>query len=283
LSDDLGQIQYVFSDKTGTLTQVSEETRNLFSFSHRYSQNAMVFKACSVAGRLYKGNLEPSTNTVRKDLLELEEPASVKPSTPTDTPSFPSKSFETTTDVANVLAHFHDSALVADIQHSVDSDADQAFSRSLNGFWSVLALCHTVLAAVDPVTHTIEYKAQSPDEAALVQAAADVGFVFLGKNREIMRLKTPFSDGVEEYELLNVLDFTSARKRMSVVVRKSIDEDGQRRVFLLSKGADNVIFERLRKDESENVKATTQRHLNEFANDGMFPAPMIYLFWSSMY
>lgn len=46
----------------------------------------------------------------------------------------------------------------------------------------------------------IEYKAQSPDEAALVRAAAYVGYVLV--------LQMPF--GEERYELLDVLDFMSA-------------------------------------------------------------------------
>jgi len=42
-------------------------------------------------------------------------------------------------------------------------------------------------------------------------------------------------ESFREYKLLNLLDFTSKRKRMSVIVR---DEEGQ--IFLLCKGADRL-------------------------------------------
>lgn len=60
---------------------------------------------------------------------------------------------------------------------------------------------------------------------------------------------------LEVYELLCILDFNNVRKRMSVILRK----DGHLRLFC--KGADNVIYERL-KQGSESIKTTTQDHLN---------------------
>jgi phospholipid-translocating ATPase len=158
-----------------------------------------------------------------------------------------------------VLAPFHDPELLHDLN---DTDSEQ--SRLLHGFFAVLGLCHTALA-VEPEPGLIEYKAQSPDEAALVQAAADVGFVFRGRDRNIMRLNTPFSDTPDEYELLHVLEFNSTRKRMSVILRK-MDEDN--RLFLLCKGADNVIFERLADGNDENKKKT-DADLQYFAGEGL--------------
>jgi len=70
-----------------------------------------------------------------------------------------------------------------------------------------------------------------------------------------------FRKEVEKYELLNILEFTSARKRMSVVLRKLDTEDS--RLFLLTKGADNVIFERL-KAGSDDMKKTTEQQWDEF-------------------
>lgn len=47
-----------------------------------------------------------------------------------------------------------------------------------------------------------------------------------------------FSGSVIQYEILDILEFTSDRKRMSVVVRDCQNE----KILLLSKGADEAIF-----------------------------------------
>ena len=153
------------------------------------------------------------------------------------------------------------------LKNDMDNPRDDNHMRQLYGFFSTLALCHTVLAGTDERTGRLEYKAQSPDEAALVQAAADAGFIFTGREREVMSMRTPFSNDVEKFELLNVLDFTSARKRMSVVLRKMDPEDP--RIFLMCKGADNVIFERL-KTGNDTLRTKTGEDLDYFASEGEF-------------
>jgi phospholipid-translocating ATPase len=252
LSDDLGQIEYIFSDKTGTLTQ-----------------NAMVFQQCSVGGKVYTGDGSVPENTVVDD--KLGSSASSDDATPA--PSGHNTDYEKAFGSQNgddkqkktkladqVLAPFHDSEIDRDLAKRDSSEAS-----NLYGFFCNLALCHTVLAQDED--GLIAYKAQSPDEAALVQAAADVGFVFLGRDKNILRIQTPHDPDVVEYELLNVLEFSSARKRMSVVVRRLSPGQGHGKLSLLSKGADNIIFERLGPG-NEQLKKTTDSHLEEFANEG---------------
>lgn len=69
----------------------------------------------------------------------------------------------------------------------------------------------------------ILYEAESPDEAALVAAAKVFGFFFFKRTNTTVFVRETAADGVTEleYEILNILEFDSTRKRMSVVCRTS--------------------------------------------------------------
>lgn len=168
-----------------------------------------------------------------------------------------------------VLRHFRSTQLAREIEAAAGDLRSHDRDRQGN-YWTTLALCHTVLAGVDPKTGMLDYKAQSPDEAALVQAAADVGFEFRGRDRDVLFMRTPFARDPLRFRLLNILEFTSARKRMSVLVRQlgENDEPGNNPILLLCKGADNVIFERLA-EGGEELKAVTGDQLDLFAREGL--------------
>ncbi|TSW48746.1 putative phospholipid-transporting ATPase VD [Bagarius yarrelli] len=112
------------------------------------------------------------------------------------------------------------------------------------------------------------YEAESPDEAALVQAARAYGCTLLGRSPEQLLVALP-GTGPLTVPLLHLLPFHSARKRMSVVVRHPLTSQ----VVVYTKGADNVIMELAgtsdQGDCSREIMKRTQRHLDDYAKEGL--------------
>nr|XP_045622548.1 probable phospholipid-transporting ATPase IA [Procambarus clarkii] len=151
-------------------------------------------------------------------------------------------------------------------------------------FLTMLAVCHTVIPDRDDARgeRAIIYHAASPDERALVEGARELGFVFETRTPEFCIIDVLGSK--EKYEVLNVLEFTSARKRMSVIVKTP-----QGQIKLYCKGADTVIYERL--GDSQQFRDLTVRHLEEFAAEGLRTlcyavadiSPVFYEEWKNTY
>lgn len=255
------------------------------------AQNVMVFRKCSIGGKAYHGDApveatpDPEAELKKEARTEkgVGETARETGSSDSTATAVQDQQGENRSNPSllqaekprlNPETRFRDQDLLSDIESAVNAEPGQeSQARSLNGFFTVLSLCHTVLTSVDSETGALVYKAQSPDEEALVHAAAAVGYVFRGRDRDVLHLQTPFSDELEHYQLVNILEFTSTRKRMSVIVKK-LDE-GDDRLFLLTKGADNVIFERL-KPGGDDLKAITEEHLDSFANEGLRTLTLAY-------
>jgi len=86
----------------------------------------------------------------------------------------------------------------------------------------------------------VQYNASSPDELALVNGARHLRFAFEKRDDDgNIVCKTWY--GERKYKLLNVIEFDSTRKRMTVIVR---DPEGQ--ILVLCKGADSIIENRLK-------------------------------------
>ena len=69
---------------------------------------------------------------------------------------------------------------------------------------------------------------------------------------------------VRTVDILAVNEFSSARKRMSVVVR---EPEGS--LKLLLKGADAMVLSRLHPDHDKTALTTVQSHLDAFAREGL--------------
>lgn len=79
-----------------------------------------------------------------------------------------------------------------------------------------LALCHTII--IENKQGKITYNASSPDELALVNAARFFGIKFVDRDEDNV-ITIDFRGQQRKYQLLNLVEFNSTRKRMSVVVR----------------------------------------------------------------
>jgi magnesium-transporting ATPase (P-type) len=96
-----------------------------------------------------------------------------------------------------------------------------------------LALCHTII--IENKNGKVSYNASSPDELALVNAARFFGAQFSDRDED-NNMTINFRGRNQKYKLLNLIEFNSTRKRMSVVVR---DPNGV--IRCLCKGADSIL------------------------------------------
>lgn len=248
ISDDLGQIEYIFSDKTGTLTQ-----------------NVMDFKKCTIAGKSYGlAYTEAKQGMDKRDGLDVVKEAE-RWKTAIDQDR--KKMMENLSNYYQNDQFRDDSLTFISSEYTEDTLSPHASNNrqkeANENFMLALALCHTVVTEANAdYPQYLDFKAESPDEAALVAVARDVGICFRQRQRKSLVL-TIYGEE-HQYELLHIIPFTSARKRMTCILKRS---DGSLVVY--TKGADNVIYQRLSSVTADDVLKKTALHLEDFATEGL--------------
>uniref|UniRef100_A0A3B4EG94 Phospholipid-transporting ATPase n=1 Tax=Pygocentrus nattereri TaxID=42514 RepID=A0A3B4EG94_PYGNA len=205
LNEELGQVEYVFTDKTGTLTE-----------------NNMEFIECCVDGHVY---------------------------------------------VPHAICNGQIMSGASSID-MIDSSPSAEGKEHEELFFRALCLCHTVQVkeeeTVDGIKRGIHqgkatsfYISSSPDEVALVEGMKRLGFTYLRLKDNHMEILNR-EDEIERFELLEVLNFDSVRRRMSVIVRSNSGE-----LYLFCKGADSSIFPRVISGKVDQVRARVEHNAVE--------------------
>jgi len=143
----------------------------------------------------------------------------------------------------------------ADLIQYIQQRPHTLFARKSRFFLLSLALCHTCLPEVKK-NGEIDYQAASPDELALVHAAQELGYMMVDRQAGTITIKSwpRGSEGepvFEVYEILDVIEFSSKRKRMSIIVRMP-----NHLICIFCKGADSSLMQRLRLSGLAINKAT---------------------------
>jgi phospholipid-translocating ATPase len=246
ISDDLGQIEYIFSDKTGTLTQ-----------------NVMEFKKCTVNGVPYgEAYTEAEAGMRRRQGVDVEAEAARVHQEIAEARVETLRLLRKTYD--NPYLHDNELTFIApNFVGDLNGRSGEAQQAAAEHFMVALALCHTVITETTPGDPPkIEFKAQSPDEAALVATARDMGFTVLGRTNDDLHVNVLGED--RTYRILNTLEFNSTRKRMSAIVRMP---DGKIKLFC--KGADSMIYSRLIRGQQQELRKVTAENLEMFAREGL--------------
>ena len=214
LNADLGQIEWIFSDKTGTLTC-----------------NQMKLRRCAIGNEIYGKASDEGLFRSRELVNLLHQPKNVL-----------ERDFFTALSVCHtVVVESLDSTGSNNENESVSASEKRPHGEPPKG----------------PV-----YRAESPDEGALVEGAAAMGFKLVDRSGSEIIIHD--SQGRPcPYRILAINAFNSTRKRMSMLVQCP----GSKKLRLICKGADNMILERSRISREEHDSLGEK--LSKFAGQGL--------------
>lgn len=212
LPEELGRIEYILTDKTGTLTQ-----------------NEMSFKKLHLGSMLFgRDSLEDiyqyakSAFQQERSLVDVYSPSPMM--------------------AGNRGVPMTEDAVLSQSpgpMRSRESKTNRRVQKQVQEALLAIALAHNVTPVEDAGQRTLQ--AASPDEVALVRFAESVGIILKERSMSRVVLKVP-GDFEVKYDVLAEFPFTSEAKRMGIVLQDRQTRD----ITLYVKGADTVMARKVR-------------------------------------
>jgi phospholipid-translocating ATPase len=209
IPEDLGRIEYLLSDKTGTLTQNEMEMKKIHVGTVSYANDAMD----EVSAYVKQGLHLPSSGDSR---------ALVTPSTSLSSAA----NVGATRTRREIGSRVRDVVLALALCHNVTPTTEED----------------------DEGRMVKSYQASSPDEIAIVRWTESVGLRLTSRDRKSMVLESAETGrAVVKVRILDIFPFTSEGKRMGVIVQfyeklqPGVPSLGSGEIWFYQKGADTVM------------------------------------------
>jgi phospholipid-translocating P-type ATPase (flippase) len=245
LIEQLGQVEIIFSDKTGTLTQ-----------------NSMLFKKCFVGDKIYGHIWE---DEIVEESSEEDSKSDINSSI-SNSHSGDKNNLENLNNLNNLNFNVNGDPTPFKILNNgskcsywelnyKNTHVNNFISedkKNLMEFFLVCSVCHSGNVDKD-LEGNLKYSSSSPDEIALIQGASNMGFTFTNRTSDTIEVQNGYTNSLEVWEVLVELPFDSYRKRMSLLVKNKNDLSNT--VYILTKGADNIMMPRLKMENKKKAAA----------------------------
>ena len=180
INEELGKINYIFSDKTGTLTS-----------------NKMNFKFAVIGNKCYEYLRNEQDRSIRNEIKGFFKG---------DMFTWSEEKSSSNEEIW-VKSQYKGRTVEVNLNETNDL---------IREYWKAIAIANEVVCVEKD--NKMVYQGMSPDDIELVTAAKDQGFQFMSSESTKTRV-VQLGQSTVNFEVLNIEEFSSDRARMSIVIR----------------------------------------------------------------